>query len=50
MHREHHGFSDQDMADVARVDLKTLSALFPGDFTAPRLPLRVVRATDKRDD
>jgi Zn-dependent peptidase ImmA (M78 family)/DNA-binding XRE family transcriptional regulator len=50
VHREHHGFSDQEMADVARVDLKTLSDLFPGDFTAPRLPLRVVRATDKRDD
>jgi Zn-dependent peptidase ImmA (M78 family) len=47
VHRQHHGFSDQDMADIARVDLQTLSDLFPGDFTAPRLPLRVVRAVNE---
>ncbi len=44
MHREVHGFSDEDLADIARVDLSTLSELFPNDFAAPRMPLRVVRS------
>lgn len=48
VHRKHHGFSDQDMAEIARVDLKTLSDLFPGDFAGPRLPLRVVRSSSDR--
>ncbi len=44
VHREVHGFSDEDLADIARVDLSTLSELFPNDFAAPRMPLRVVRS------
>ncbi len=45
VHRELHGFSDQDMAEIARVDLATLSDLFPDDFSTPRMPLRVVRSS-----
>jgi Zn-dependent peptidase ImmA (M78 family)/transcriptional regulator with XRE-family HTH domain len=44
VHREDHRFSDHDMAAIAHVDLSTMSDLFPGDFLAPRLPLRVVRS------
>jgi Zn-dependent peptidase ImmA (M78 family) len=49
VHREHHGFSDQEMAGIARVDLSTLSDLFPDDFAGPRPPLRVVRSTTARE-
>jgi len=44
VHREHHGYSDEDLAAVARVGVTTLSDLFPNDFVAPRPPLRVVRS------
>lgn len=44
VHREHHGYSDEDLAAVARVGVTTLSDLFPNDFVALRPPLRAVRS------
>lgn len=38
IHRQEHGFSDSDLAEIARVDEPTLSDLFPEDFRpVPRL-------------
>lgn len=38
VHRQQHGFSDSDLAEIARVDEPTLSDLFPEDFhPVPRL-------------
>lgn len=38
VHRESHGFSDADIAEIARVDEATLGNLFPDDFRIrPRL-------------
>ncbi len=47
IHGQQHRFSDQDLAEIARVDLPTLSDLFPDNFAAPRLPLRVVRSANQ---
>ena len=47
IHRQQHAFSDQDLADIARVDLCTLSDLFPDDFSAPRLRLRTLRSASQ---
>jgi Zn-dependent peptidase ImmA (M78 family) len=44
VHREHHGYTDADLASVARVTHETLAELFPSDFAAARPSLRVVRA------
>lgn len=44
VHRDDHGFSDETMADIAKVDLPTLGELFPEQFQRrPRL-----RAVDVR--
>lgn len=38
VHRQEHGFSDSDLAEIARVDEPTLNDLFPDDFQpVPRL-------------
>lgn len=48
IHRHDHAFSDQDLAEICRVDVQTLSDLFPDDFESPRLPLRIVRSSEDR--
>lgn len=35
VHREQHGFTDSDLAEIARVDRMTLADLFPEDFRRP---------------
>jgi len=45
VHRVEHGYSDADLAGIARVDPVTLNALFPEQFEAPRPKLRNVSAT-----
>jgi Zn-dependent peptidase ImmA (M78 family)/DNA-binding XRE family transcriptional regulator len=45
VHREHHSYSDTDLASTARVNLTTLSDLFPHDFTSDQPPLRLVRSS-----
>ncbi len=44
VHRTDHGYDDEDLANIARVDLDTLSELFPDQFVTPAPRLRVVRA------
>jgi Zn-dependent peptidase ImmA (M78 family) len=47
MHRQQHGFSTSDLAEIARVDEATLSDLFPEDFQY-RPKLRAVSITSLR--
>lgn len=42
VHRERHGYSDQDLADIARVSVEILADLFP--TTVPRRLLRAVES------
>src|SRR3954447_15351916 len=35
VHRDQHGFTDSDLAEIARVDRMTLADLFPEDFRRP---------------
>jgi Zn-dependent peptidase ImmA (M78 family) len=42
IHREEHGYSDQELAAVARVTLDTLAGLLPEYFERSRPTLRVV--------
>jgi Zn-dependent peptidase ImmA (M78 family)/DNA-binding XRE family transcriptional regulator len=44
VHRAEHGFTDHELAQIARVDLDTMSELFPDDFQPPAPRLRVVRS------
>lgn len=46
VHRSRHGYSDEDLAAIARVTPQDLHDLFPTDF---RPPLRVVREQRKDD-
>jgi Zn-dependent peptidase ImmA (M78 family) len=47
IHRDEHGFSDEDLARASHVDVATLASLFPEHFTPPRPRLRVVSVRDK---
>jgi Zn-dependent peptidase ImmA (M78 family) len=47
VHREEHGFSDSDLAEIARVDGNTLADLFPEDFRWPSR-LRAVSVSSAR--
>jgi Zn-dependent peptidase ImmA (M78 family) len=45
VHRAEHGYSDEELANIARVDVDTLSELFPAEFKPQGPRLRVVRST-----
>ncbi len=48
VHRREHGYSDADLAALARVDLATLADLFPENFKSPHTPLRLVHPRSGR--
>lgn len=49
IHRDEHGFSEEDLAKVAKVEVSTLIDLFPEHFRQPRGRLRVVAEGGHRD-
>lgn len=48
IHRDEHGFSDEDLAKTANVSLSTLVDLFPEHFAEPRGGLRIVSGASRR--
>lgn len=47
LHRTEHGYSDENLADIARVTPEVLNDLFPGNFAPVGPRLRVVRTASR---